>query len=169
MPFISVDDTRKVHVLHLQNLLLLTTAVQIREAHSIFKYSHICSWVTNLVAAWVKCCSGQFLSNLLLQRYQDGRVVKALDLSFNGRMSAWVQTPLLVNSAVSILKPILSTFIERMTFSKWKKKQRQVLKFSPLWYWPVCDAAHVDLQAAVVSQVLLLHLDQVHTLAVHSD
>ena len=29
---------------------------------------------------------------------QDGRVVKALDLSSNGRMSAWVRTPLLVNS-----------------------------------------------------------------------
>ena len=28
--------------------------------------------------------------------YQDGRVVKALDLSSNGRMSAWVRTPLLV-------------------------------------------------------------------------
>ena len=27
---------------------------------------------------------------------QDGRVVKALDLSSNGRMSAWVRTPLLV-------------------------------------------------------------------------
>ena len=29
-------------------------------------------------------------------RNQDGRVVKALDLSSNGRMSAWVRTPLLV-------------------------------------------------------------------------
>ena len=28
--------------------------------------------------------------------HQDGRVVKALDLSSNGRMSAWVRTPLLV-------------------------------------------------------------------------
>ena len=28
--------------------------------------------------------------------YQDGRVVKALDLSSNGRLSAWVRTPLLV-------------------------------------------------------------------------
>ena len=28
---------------------------------------------------------------------QDGRVVKALDLSSNGQMSAWVRTPLLVN------------------------------------------------------------------------
>ena len=27
---------------------------------------------------------------------QDGRVVQALDLSSNGRMSAWVRTPLLV-------------------------------------------------------------------------
>ena len=29
-------------------------------------------------------------------RHQDGRVVKALDLSSNGQMSAWVRTPLLV-------------------------------------------------------------------------
>ena len=29
--------------------------------------------------------------------HQDGRVVKALDLSSNGRMSAWVRSPLLVN------------------------------------------------------------------------
>ena len=29
--------------------------------------------------------------------HQDGRVVKALDLSSNGRMSAWVRTPLLVH------------------------------------------------------------------------
>ena len=28
--------------------------------------------------------------------HQDGRVVKALDLSSNGQMSAWVRTPLLV-------------------------------------------------------------------------
>ena len=28
--------------------------------------------------------------------HQDGRVVKALDLSSNGRMSAWVRSPLLV-------------------------------------------------------------------------
>ena len=29
---------------------------------------------------------------------QDGRVVKALDLSSNGQMSAWVRTPLLASS-----------------------------------------------------------------------
>lgn len=33
----------------------------------------------------------------LLYVHQDGRVVKALDLRSNGRMSAWVRTPLLVN------------------------------------------------------------------------
>ena len=33
---------------------------------------------------------------LTSSRYQDGRVVKALDLSSNGHMSAWVRTPLLV-------------------------------------------------------------------------
>ena len=31
-----------------------------------------------------------------INRNQDGRVVKAMDLSSNGRMSAWVRTPLLV-------------------------------------------------------------------------
>ena len=35
----------------------------------------------------------EFISLLL---HQDGRVVKALDLSSNGRMSAWVRSPLLV-------------------------------------------------------------------------
>ena len=38
-------------------------------------------------------------------RYQDGRVVKALDLSSNGHMSAWVRTPLLVK----VLKAIQNT------------------------------------------------------------
>ena len=37
--------------------------------------------------------------------HQDGRVVKALDLSSNGRMSAWVRTPLLVK----VLKAIQNT------------------------------------------------------------
>lgn len=32
-----------------------------------------------------------------LYLHQDGRVVKALDLRSNGRMSAWVRTPLLVS------------------------------------------------------------------------
>ena len=35
------------------------------------------------------------LTLLLLSQY-DGRVVKALDLSSNGRMSAWVRTPLVL-------------------------------------------------------------------------
>ena len=35
------------------------------------------------------------------QRFrQDGRVVKALDLSSNGRMSAWVRTPLLTGKCL---------------------------------------------------------------------
>ena len=34
----------------------------------------------------------------LLGVHQDGRVVKALDLSSNGRVSAWVRTPLLVDA-----------------------------------------------------------------------
>ena len=41
--------------------------------------------------------------------HQDGRVVKALDLSSNGRMSAWVRSPLLVNYIWS-MKLIFSTF-----------------------------------------------------------
>ena len=39
---------------------------------------------------------GSFTLNLRFLNYQDGRVVKALDLSSNGHMSAWVRTPLLV-------------------------------------------------------------------------
>lgn len=39
------------------------------------------------------CRSGRERS---LYLHQDGRVVKALDLRSNGRMSAWVRTPLLV-------------------------------------------------------------------------
>ena len=34
-------------------------------------------------------------------KQHDGRVVKALDLSSNGRMSAWVRSPLLVNVVLS--------------------------------------------------------------------
>ena len=34
--------------------------------------------------------------------HQDGRVVKALDLSSNGRMSAWVRSPLLVDVVFGI-------------------------------------------------------------------
>lgn len=33
--------------------------------------------------------------------HQDGRVVKALDLRSNGRMPAWVRTPLLVGASFS--------------------------------------------------------------------
>ena len=36
------------------------------------------------------------LEFIFLLLHQDGRVVKALDLSSNGRMSAWVRSPLLV-------------------------------------------------------------------------
>ena len=35
-------------------------------------------------------------TNAIRFTHQDGRVVKALDLSSNGRMSAWVRSPLLV-------------------------------------------------------------------------
>ena len=35
-------------------------------------------------------------TNSIRFTHQDGRVVKALDLSSNGRMSAWVRSPLLV-------------------------------------------------------------------------
>ncbi len=35
--------------------------------------------------------------------YQDGRVVKALDLSSNGRKSSWVRTPLLVMVLVPLI------------------------------------------------------------------
>ena len=45
----------------------------------------------------------EFISLLL---HQDGRVVKALDLSSNGRMSAWVRTPLLVMFFVIDVKRI---------------------------------------------------------------
>ena len=41
-------------------------------------------WVYNIYAFIYSRC------------HQDGRVVKALDLSSNGRLSAWVRTPLLV-------------------------------------------------------------------------
>lgn len=34
--------------------------------------------------------------------------------------------------------------------------------------WPVNDSTHVDLQVAVVSHLLFLHLHQVHFLVVHS-
>ena len=37
-------------------------------------------------------------SDVLPSKHQDGRVVKALDLSFNVRLHAWVRTPLLVIS-----------------------------------------------------------------------
>ena len=37
--------------------------------------------------------------------HQDGRVVKALDLSSNGRMSAWVRSPLLVKQDFRHIKP----------------------------------------------------------------
>ena len=40
--------------------------------------------------------SQQYPIHIYVQAHQDGRVVKALDLSSNGRMSAWVRTPLLV-------------------------------------------------------------------------
>lgn len=36
-----------------------------------------------------------------LRAHQDGRVVKALDLRSNGRMPAWVRTPLLVGVSFS--------------------------------------------------------------------
>ena len=35
--------------------------------------------------------------------HQDGRVVKALDLSSNGQMSAWVQTPLLAGDSFAMI------------------------------------------------------------------
>ena len=52
----------------------------------------------------VSLCQGMVSENQGFKRYifhwlmsdQDGRVVKALDLRSNGRMSAWVRTPLLV-------------------------------------------------------------------------
>lgn len=44
---------------------------------------------------------------------QDGRVVKALDLSSNGQMSAWVRTPLLVK-VLRCRSPVLAT-VARLT------------------------------------------------------
>lgn len=109
---------------------------------------------------------------------QDGQVVKALDLSFNEHMSLWVQTPLLVNSVGYMCKwnfNLMANIIHFYGRNEMLQKKifwhhdHHILKISPPLNWPVDDAAHVDLQAAVVSQLLPLHLDQVHTLAVHSD
>ena len=43
-----------------------------------------------------------------MHKNQNGRVVKALDLSSNGQMSAWVRTPLLV--------VLLLVYNEKLTF-----------------------------------------------------
>ena len=41
--------------------------------------------------------------------YQDGRVVKALDLRSNGHMSAWVRTPLLVTDIYVLYRYVLTS------------------------------------------------------------
>ena len=43
--------------------------------------------------------------------YQDGRVVKALDLSSNGRKSSWVRTPLLVRILCNLRTDVCSNML----------------------------------------------------------
>ena len=51
-------------------------------------------FLSKKVKTWSEIITKMNLRHIL---HQDGRVVKALDLSSNGRMSAWVRTPLLVH------------------------------------------------------------------------
>ena len=49
------------------------------------------------------CKFNYVFSSSLLDNH-DGRVVKALDLRSNGRMSAWVQTPLVVKFFTAMVR-----------------------------------------------------------------
>ena len=54
---------------------------------------------------------------LMNKRYnQDGRVVKALDLSSNGRMSAWVRSPLLVTFLSNTHLNLFCYFVSKHKF-----------------------------------------------------
>ena len=54
------------------------------------------------VKTWSEIITKMNLRHFL---HQDGRVVKALDLSSNGRMSAWVRSPLLIKQDFRHIMP----------------------------------------------------------------
>lgn len=55
--------------------------------------------------------------------YQDGRVVKALDLRANRNLSAWVQTPLLV-VALFLIRAVAKTVEPSTLLSHWSETSR---------------------------------------------
>ena len=73
-------------------------------------------YVSNFLKITTYCLHSTFY-------HQDGRVVKALDLSSNGRMSAWVRTPLLVGDIFWLLCRINDFIItEVYIFLQWKRQ-----------------------------------------------
>ena len=90
----QTDGTR-LQLFRLQVRSLLSTLCSLRilflnlRCHQVFWYFwHKPMSITDHVFVW---------QHKLWGRHQDGRVVKALDLSSNGQKPSWVRTPLLVD------------------------------------------------------------------------